>query len=122
MLCSVGEPTDNPDGKVRVERMGDSPELVPTGLPDPLEGGGLLRWLGWQIGESLQQCDRRRQESAALLLDVRKPAIELLRPVDDHGLIISSKLYNAKVVLKQEPARRAGGARGRGHPRRRYVC
>src|ERR1700680_3470777 len=49
-----GEPTDDPDGKVRVERMGDSPELVSAGLPDPLERGGLLRWLGWQIGESLQ--------------------------------------------------------------------
>jgi hypothetical protein len=49
-----GEPTDNPDGKIRVERMGDSPELASAGLPDPFEGGGLLRWLGWQIGESLQ--------------------------------------------------------------------
>src|ERR1035438_8464751 len=30
-----GEPTDNPDGKVRVERMGDSPEFVSAGLAGP---------------------------------------------------------------------------------------
>jgi hypothetical protein len=80
--------------------MGDSPEFVSAGLSDPLEGGGLLRWLGWQIGESLQYRDRRRQEPAALLLDVRKPAIELLWPVGDHTLIMKPKLYNVDVVLR----------------------
>src|SRR5215471_5761660 len=93
-----GEPTDNPDGKVRVEGVGNSPKFVSAGLPDSLEGGGLLGRLGWQIGESLQEGDRGGQESAALLLDVRKPAIELLWPVDDHHLIINRKLYNVNVV------------------------
>jgi hypothetical protein len=31
------EPTDYPDGKIRVERMGDSPEVVAAGLPDRLK-------------------------------------------------------------------------------------
>jgi hypothetical protein len=71
-----------------------------AGLLDPLEGGGLLRRLSWQIGESLQKRDRRRQEPTALLLDMRKSAIEILWPVNDHGSTITSKLYNVNVVLK----------------------
>src|SRR6266516_5231902 len=39
-----GEPTDDADGEVRVERVGDSPEFVSAGLPDPLAGGGFLGW------------------------------------------------------------------------------
>src|ERR1039457_2039885 len=35
-----GELADNPDGEIRVEWVGDSPELVSAGLPDTLEGGG----------------------------------------------------------------------------------
>src|ERR1035437_5980308 len=65
-----GEPADNPDGKIRVEGVGDSPELVSAGLPDPLEGGGLLGRLGWEIGEDLQQRDCGGQESAVPLFDV----------------------------------------------------
>src|ERR1700733_3060065 len=78
-----GEPADDTDGEVRVERMGNPPELMATGLPDPLEGSGFLNWLSWQIHESLQHGDCSDQESTTLLLDVREPAVELLRPVND---------------------------------------
>ena len=37
-LVVGGEPADDPDGDFGVEGVGDSPELVPAGLPDAFEG------------------------------------------------------------------------------------
>ena len=61
-----------------------------SGLPDSLEGGGLLIRLGREVVESLQQRDRDLQELAALLFGVGEPAVELVGPVDDHPLSMSS--------------------------------
>jgi hypothetical protein len=61
-----------------------------AGLPDSLEGGGFLIRLGREVVKCLQQRDRDLQEPAALLLGVGEPAVELVRPVDDHTLSMSS--------------------------------
>jgi hypothetical protein len=58
--------------------MGDPPQLVAAGLPDSLEGGGLLIRSGREVVERLQQRDRDGQELAALLLGVGEPAVELV--------------------------------------------
>jgi hypothetical protein len=60
-----GEPTDDPDGKVRVERMGDSPELVSAGLPDPLESADSSVGLA---GRSVRACS-----SATVVTKSRPP-------------------------------------------------
>ena len=85
-----GEPADDPDGDVGVVRVGDPPQLMAAGLPDSLEGGGLLIRLGREVVERLQERDRDFQELAALLFGVGEPAVELVCPVDDDALSMSS--------------------------------
>jgi hypothetical protein len=41
-LVVGGEPADDPDGDVGIIGVGDPPQLMAAGLPDSLEGGGLL--------------------------------------------------------------------------------
>jgi hypothetical protein len=48
-LVVGGEPADDPDGDVGVVRMGDPPQLMTAGLPDSLEGRGLLIRLGREV-------------------------------------------------------------------------
>jgi hypothetical protein len=68
-LVVGGEPADDPDGDgdgdVGVVGMGDPPQLVAAGLPDSLEGGGLLIRLSREVVERLQERDRDLQELAA---------------------------------------------------------
>jgi hypothetical protein len=59
--------------------MGDSPQLVPTCLANPFEGGGLIFRPGGKIVEFLQQRDRDRKKPPALLLRMSEPAVELGR-------------------------------------------
>jgi hypothetical protein len=89
-LVVGGEPADDPDGDVGVVRVGDPPQLMAAGLPDSLEGGGLLIRLGREVVERLQERDRDFQELAALLFGVGEPAVELVCPVDDDALSMSS--------------------------------
>ena len=70
--------------------MGDPPQLVAAGLPDSLEGGGLLIRLGREVVQRLQQRDRDLQELATLLFGVGEPAVELVCLVDDHMTSMSS--------------------------------
>jgi hypothetical protein len=60
-----GEPADDPDGDVGVVAVGDPPQLVAAGLPDALEGRGLLLRPGGEVVQRLQQRDRDGQELAA---------------------------------------------------------
>jgi hypothetical protein len=60
-----GEPADDPDGDVGIIGVGDSPQLVTAGLPDSLEGRGLLVRPGREVVQRLQQRDRDFQELAA---------------------------------------------------------
>jgi hypothetical protein len=62
-----GEPADDPDGDVGIVGVGNPPQLMAAGLPDPLEGRGFLVRLGREVVQRLQQCDRDGQELAALL-------------------------------------------------------
>lgn len=55
-----------------------------AGLPDALEGRGLLGWSCREIVEFLQERGRDHEEPPALLLGVSEPAVELVGPVDDH--------------------------------------
>ena len=70
--------------------MGDPPQLMAAGLPDSLEGGRLLIRLGREVVECFQERDRDFEELAALLFGVGEPAVELVRPVDDHSPSMSS--------------------------------
>jgi hypothetical protein len=51
------EPADDPDGDVGVVGVGDPPQLMAAGLPDSLEGRGLLARLGRVVVERLQDRD-----------------------------------------------------------------
>ena len=70
--------------------MGSPPQLMAAGPPDSLEGGGLLVRLGREVVERLQERDRDPQELADLLFGVGEPAVELVCPVDDHTISMSS--------------------------------
>jgi hypothetical protein len=50
-LVVGGEPADDPDGDVGVVGVGDPPQLMTAGLPDSLEGRGLLIRLGREVVE-----------------------------------------------------------------------
>ena len=92
-----------PDGDRRIERMSDPPQLVPACLPDSPEGRGLIRRPGGQLVEFLQQRDRDREKAPALLLGMTEPAVELVRPVDDHPTSMSPRLYNVKFISYSMP-------------------
>jgi len=66
-LVVGGEPADDADSDFGIKWMGDPPQLAPAGLPDSLEGRGLLGRLRREVGQGLQQRDRDGQEPAALL-------------------------------------------------------
>jgi hypothetical protein len=70
--------------------VGSPPRVIASGLPDSLEGGGFLVWLGREVVERLQERDRDLRELADLLFGVGEPAVELVCPVDDHALSMSS--------------------------------
>jgi len=57
-LVVGGEPADDPDGDVGVVGVSDPPQLMAAGLPDSLEGRGLLIRLGREVVKCLQQRDR----------------------------------------------------------------
>lgn len=61
-LLVTGEPADDPDGDVRIEWVGDPPELMAAGLPDSLEGRGFFGRLGREIVEFLQERGRDHEE------------------------------------------------------------
>ncbi|WP_157180663.1 hypothetical protein [Protofrankia coriariae] len=79
-----GEPADDPDRDVRIERVGDAPELVAAGLPYPFESRGLLERSGQELSERLQERDGDGEEGASLFFRAGQPAVELVGPVDDH--------------------------------------
>jgi hypothetical protein len=93
------EPADEPDGDVGIVWMRDPPQLVPPGLPDSLEGRGLLGRLRGQVGERLQQRDRDGQEPAALLFGMIEPRVELVRPVDDYTTKYNLQLISLQVYI-----------------------
>ena len=69
-----------------------------SGLPDALEGGGLLGWFSIELGEFFKKRKGDLLDHSAGFLDGGEPAIEVLRPVQDHQLSITSSDYNLQVV------------------------
>ena len=107
----AGEPADDPDGDVRVERVGGPPQLVSACLPDVFEGRSLLGWLGREVVEFFQERGRDREEAPALLLGVSEPAAQLVGPVDDY---MPSQVYGLGFAAGLKlwwPPRRASGCR-----------
>lgn len=88
------EPEDDSDRDIGLVGVGDAPELMSFALPHALEGGGLVGWFAVELAELLEQRQGDLLEGASSFLDGREPSIEVLRPVQNHLLTITSSDYN----------------------------
>jgi hypothetical protein len=74
------EPADDPDGDVGVVRMGDPPQLMAAGLPDSLEGRGLLIRLGREVVECFRSATATSRSlppcSSALVSQRSNPSVQ----------------------------------------------
>ena len=78
------EPEDDPDGGVRLVRVGDAPQPMSLGLSYELEGGCLLGGFAVELSEFFEQCESDLLDRSAGFFDGREPTVEVLGPVQDH--------------------------------------
>jgi hypothetical protein len=78
-----------------------------SGLPDAFEGGGLLGRFSVQLGEFFKKREGDLLNHTVGFFEGGEPAIEVLRPVQDHRLNIILSKYNLQVVAAGMPSCRS---------------